>query len=39
MVLAAILAVIVANSPAYEVVAHALETSVGFVIGPLTVEI
>lgn len=38
MVLAAILAVIVANSPAYEVVEHILLSTVGFVIGPLSVN-
>ena len=39
MVLAAILAVIVANSPAYELVEHVLEATLGFVIGPVTMSI
>ena len=39
MVLAAILAVIVANSPFYEAMEHVLEAEVGFVIGPLWVDI
>ena len=39
MVLAAILAVVVANSPAYAVVEETLMSTVGFTIGPLTVDI
>ena len=39
MVLAAILAVVVANSPAYAVVEETLMSTIGFTIGPLTVDI
>ncbi len=39
MVFAAILAVIVANSPAYEIVENVLEAKVGFILGPIVAEI
>ena len=39
MVFAAILAVIVANSPAYEFVEGVLESEIGFILGPITAEI
>ena len=39
MVLAAILAVMVANSPAYELVQRALEAPLSFTIGPITAQI
>lgn len=39
MVLAALLAVVVANSPAYELMREILEAPIGFVIGTLSVDI
>ena len=38
MVFAAILAVAVANSPAYELVQHVIETQIGFVVGELSIS-
>ena len=37
MVFAAILAVVVANTPAYELVEHVLETTIGFAVGDLII--